>query len=92
MENDARRLSRLIMSDMKLYNEQAVKEGCEQRDLYSRLREDIDRARAIYDKRIDRWLVNRDYFHEEMVAVLCGGNEKALGAEYPGPPPRPFTN
>src|SRR6185503_983293 len=52
MHNDARRFARLLVSEIKLYNEQKVTEGREQGDLYDRLREYIDRSREMYDKRV----------------------------------------
>ena len=41
--NDARRFARLLVSEIKLYNEQKVRDGREQGNLYERLREEIDR-------------------------------------------------
>ncbi|HYP01755.1 MAG TPA: hypothetical protein VER76_16300, partial [Pyrinomonadaceae bacterium] len=50
--NDARRFARLLVSEIKLYNEQKVRDGREQGNLYERLREEIDRSRQMYDKRV----------------------------------------
>ena len=50
--NEARRFARLLVSEIKLYNEQKVREGRDAGDLYNRLREDIDRSRQMYDKRV----------------------------------------
>jgi hypothetical protein len=41
---EARRLARLLISEIKLYNEEQVLEGRRSRDLYHRLKEDIDRS------------------------------------------------
>jgi hypothetical protein len=51
--NDARRFARLLVSEIKLYNEQKVAEGRRGGDLYDRLKEDIDRSRQMYEKRCD---------------------------------------
>ena len=52
LHSDARRFARLLVSEIKLYNEQKVTEGRSQGDLYQRLREYIDRSREMYDKRV----------------------------------------
>lgn len=85
LHNDARRFARLLVSEIKLYNEQKVKEGREARDLYDRLREAIDRSREMYDKRVQPPVAARfDYFHYELVNTLAEGDENNLGADYPG--------
>ncbi len=85
LHNDARRFARLLVSEIKLYNEQKVKEGRESSDLYERLREAIDRSREMYDKRVQPPVAARfDYFHYEVVSTLAEGDENKLGASYPG--------
>jgi hypothetical protein len=85
LHNDARRFARLLVSEIKLYNEQKVNEGRSQGDLYARLREYIDRSREMYDKRVRPEVAQRyDYFHHEMVATLAEGDESKLGSAYPG--------
>jgi hypothetical protein len=83
--NAARRFARLLVSEIKLYNEQKVREGRVEGDLYSRLREDIDRSRQMYDKRIAPEVAGRyDYFHQELVNTLAEGDPSKLGESYPG--------
>jgi hypothetical protein len=85
LHNDARRFARLLVSEIKLYNEQKVKEGREGSDLYDRLREAIDRSREMYDKRIQPPVAAKfDYFHYEVVNTLAEGDEARLGESYPG--------
>lgn len=85
LHNDARRFARLLVSEVKLYNEQKVKEGREARDLYERLREAIDRSREMYDKRVQPPVASKfDYFHYELVSTLAEGDEQKLGESYPG--------
>lgn len=85
LHNDARRFARLLVSEIKLYNEQKVKEGRSQGDLYERLREDIDRSRQMYDKRVSPPVAARyDYFHQELVNTLAEGDAGKLGEDYPG--------
>jgi hypothetical protein len=85
LHNDARRFARLLISEIKLYNEQKVTEGRAEYDLYDRLREYIDRSREMYDKRVKAEVAARyDYFHGELVNTLAEGDAAKLGANYPG--------
>jgi len=85
LHNDARRFARLLVSEIKLYNEQKVREGRESSDLYDRLKEAIDRSREMYDKRVQPPVAAKfDYFHYEVVNALAEGDEIRLGASYPG--------
>lgn len=85
LHNDARRFARLLVSEIKLYNEQKVNEGRESSDLYDRLREAIDRSREMYDKRVQPAVASKfDYFHYELVNSLAEGEPVKLGASYPG--------
>jgi hypothetical protein len=85
LHNDARRFARLLVSEIKLYNKEKVEEGRQEGNLYDRLREDIDRSRQMYDKRVAPPVAARyDYFHQELVNTLAGGDPSKLGADYPG--------
>ena len=85
LHNDARRFARLLVSEIKLYNEQKVSDGRQSGDLYDRLREAIDRSRDMYDKRVQEPVAMRfDYFHYELVNSLAEGEDVKLGASYPG--------
>jgi len=85
IHNDARRFARLLVSEIKLYNEKKVTEGREASDLYVRLREAIDRSREMYDKRVQPPVAAKfDYFHYEIVNSLAEGNAEKLGSGYPG--------
>lgn len=82
---DARRFAKLLVSEIKLYNEQKVSEGRAQNDLYNRLREYIDRSREMYDKRVKPEVAQSyDYFHHELVSTLAEGDIAKLGNAYPG--------
>jgi len=77
---EARRLARLLVSEIKLYNEEQVEEGRRNRDIYERLKEDIDRSRQMYDERVDPQILrSTDYFYQELVRILAAGDSKALG-------------
>lgn len=78
LHEEARRLARLLVSEIKLYNEEVIEEGRMAGNIYSRLREDIDRSRQMYTERIDP-RVEEDYFQQELVQRLAGGEPKLLG-------------
>ncbi len=85
LHNDARRFARLLVSEIKLYNEKKVLEGRQSHDLYERLREAIDRSREMYDKRVQPPVAARfDYFHYELLNALAEGDAARFGAGYTG--------
>lgn len=74
------RFARLLVSEIKLYNEDAVKQGREKSDLISRLKDDITRSEALYKQRISAPIREQsNYFHDEMVRQLAEGDESLLG-------------
>lgn len=80
-ENGARRYARLLVSEIKLYNEAAVQVGRQKRDLLTRLRPEIERARRLYEERVPPAVAARGmYFHQELVQTLADGDPGLLGA------------
>lgn len=78
--DEARRFARLLVSEIKLYNEAKVEQGRKNRDLYERLKDDIDRSRQMYDERIaEEVRKSSNYFYDELVRILADGNADALG-------------
>lgn len=78
--DEAKRFARLLVSEIKLYNEAKVEQGRKNRDLYERLKEDIDRSRQMFDERIpDEVRKASNYFYDELVRILADGNADALG-------------
>ena len=76
----ARRFARLLVSEIKLYNEGAVRVGRERGDLLQRLGEEIDRARRLYEERVPATVPDRaQHFHNELVQTLAGGDSALLG-------------
>jgi hypothetical protein len=77
---DAKRFARLVVSEIKLYNESKVTEGRRQKDLYERLKEDIERGRQMYTERVASAIrESTNYFFDELVRILAGGDASALG-------------
>ncbi|MEO6723725.1 MAG: hypothetical protein ABIP14_00350 [Blastocatellia bacterium] len=84
--NDARRFARLLVSEIKLYNAAKVNEGRRSFDLYDRLKDEVDRSRKVYDKRVSPAVATRfDYFYDELVQTLAEGDINKLGSNCPGP-------
>jgi len=86
LHNDARKFARLLVSEIKLYNEQKVQAGRRDKNLYSLLRDDIDKSREMYEKRVSPSVAGQvDYFYDELVRLLADNQVSALGPECPGP-------
>ena len=75
----ARRYARLLVSEIKLYNDDAVRTGRERRDLLQRLRPEIDRARRLYEERVAPSDARDLYFQQELVQTLADGDHSLLG-------------
>jgi hypothetical protein len=78
--DEAKRFARLLVSEIRLYNEQAVQEGKRGHDIYRRLKEDVDRSREMYEQRVPAEIrAQSNYFQEELVRLLADGDADALG-------------
>jgi hypothetical protein len=83
----ANRVAKVAMQDIKLLRPKDVRLGRENKDICTRLRSDLDKARKEYDRRFRAILDHPvDYFHRWMVDILAEGDSDALG-EYPYPSP-----
>ncbi len=77
---DAKRFARLVVSEIKLYNEAKVNDGRRSKDLYERLKEDIEKGRQMYTERVPAHIRNNtNYFYDELVRILAGGDQSVLG-------------
>jgi hypothetical protein len=86
LHTEAKRFARLLVSEIKLYNEHHVVEGRQNQDLYLRLKKDIDRSREMYEKRVSPSVSRKiDYFHDEIIRILGDNDPTTLGIDYPGP-------
>lgn len=79
----AQRFARLLIDEIKLYNKGKLEEGLKQKDLYDRLRDDIDKSRATYAKRYGSTVaVSGNYFVEELIRGLAQGDATTLGPNF----------
>jgi hypothetical protein len=80
----AKRFAKLLVDEIKLYNQGKVSEGRLNRDLYDRLKEDIEKSRASYDKRYGSTAAKYgDYFNQELVRILADNDPSLLGGNFP---------
>jgi hypothetical protein len=82
---EARRLARMLVSEIKLGHEKEVQDGRVNSDLYSRLHKEIDSSRETYRRQVPTTENGEDYFHEEVVKILADNDPERLGEGYPGP-------
>jgi len=83
---DARRFAKLLVSDIELYNKAKLAEGRKNKDLYMRMKLDIERSRHAFEQRFGKTVGKQfDYFHDELVRTLAGNDPSLLGSGYPGP-------
>jgi len=70
----ARRLARAILSDVLLYNPEAVRLGIQRDDLFDRLRDQLLEARAYFEERVDSELLHKENFIDRAVVdvLVCG--------------------
>jgi len=79
----AQRFARLLVDEIKLYNQAKVNEGRRNKDLYDRLREDIDKSRATFQKRYGNTVAaSGDYFQKEVVRSLAEDDLAVMGANF----------
>lgn len=80
----ARRFAKLLVDEIKLYNQGKVAEGRQHRDLYDRLKEDIEKSRASYEKRYGNTsAAGANYFNQEVIRILADNDASVLGSNFP---------
>ena len=81
----AKRFAKLLVDEIKLYNQAKVVEGRAHRDLYARLKDDIDKSRATYDKRYGATsAASGNYFTQELIRILANDDPSLLGGGFSG--------
>jgi hypothetical protein len=79
----AQRFARLLVDEIKLYNQVKVSEGRKNKDLYDRLKEDIEKSRITYQKRYGNTAAGgADYFSQELVRSLAEDDTSIMGANF----------
>jgi hypothetical protein len=79
----AQRFARLLVDEIKLYNQAKVAEGRRHKDLYDRLKDDIEKSRATFQKRYGSTAASSgDYFQKEVVRSLAEDDLSVMGASF----------
>jgi hypothetical protein len=79
----AQRFARLLVDEIKLYNQAKVAEGRKNKDLYDRLKEDIEKSRGTYQKRYGNTVAGgADYFSQELIRSLAEDDSSIMGANF----------
>jgi len=79
----AQRFARLLVDEIKLYNQAKVAEGRRHKDLYDRLKDDIDKSRTTYHKRYGSTVAaSGEYFQKEVVRSLAEDDASIMGANF----------
>ena len=79
----ALRFARLLIDEIKLYNQAKVAEGRKHKDLYDRLKETIEKSRATYQKRYGKTVAaSGNYFQNEIIRSLAEDDLSIMGANF----------
>jgi hypothetical protein len=79
----AQRFARLLVDEIKLYNQAKVAEGRRHKDLYDRLKEDIDKSRGTFQKRYGNTAAaSGDYFQHELLRSLAEDDISIMGSNF----------
>jgi hypothetical protein len=79
----AQRFARLLIDEIKLYNQAKVAEGRKNKDLFDRLKETIEKSRATYQKRYGNTVAaSGNYFKNEIIRSLAEDDLSIMGANF----------
>jgi len=79
----AERFARLLVDEIKLYNQVKVAEGRKNKDLYDRLKEAIEKSRGTYQKRYGNTVAaSGNYFQHEIIRSLAEDDPSIMGANF----------
>jgi len=83
LHRKAQRFARLLVDEIKLYNQVKVAEGRKNKDLYDRLKEDIEKSRGTYQKRYGNTAAaSADYFSQELIRSLAEDDVSFMGPNF----------
>jgi hypothetical protein len=84
LHKKARRFAKLLVEEIKLYNQPRVEEGRQHKDLYDRLKVDIEKSRSTYDKRYaESAVASANYFTQELIRILADNDVSLMGSGFP---------
>ncbi|MGQ9618335.1 MAG: hypothetical protein ACUVUG_05150, partial [Candidatus Aminicenantia bacterium] len=75
----AKRLAKVLVSDIMLYHAEEIEIGRREGNIYLRLKDVIDRSRESFNERVKPQVLEKtDYLYEELVKTLCDGNHNLI--------------
>jgi hypothetical protein len=84
LHRKARKFAKLLVEEIKLYNLPKVRDGKLHRNLYDRLKDEIEKSRAAYDQRYAGTAVaDAGYFVQELIRGLADGDSSLFGSNFP---------
>jgi hypothetical protein len=84
LHKKARRFAKLLVEEIKLYNQPRVEQGRQHKDLYDRLKVDIEKSRSTYDKRYaESAVASSNYFTQELIRILADNDVSLMGDGFP---------
>jgi hypothetical protein len=79
----AQRFARLLVDEIKLYNQAKVSEGRKNKDLYDRLKDTIEKSRTTYQRRYGNTVAaSGDYFQHELIRSLAEDDRSTMGPNF----------
>ncbi len=79
----AQRFARLLVDEIKLYNQAKVAEGRKHKDLYDRMKDDIEKSRSTFQKRYGTTAAgSANYFQAELLRSLAEDDVSVMGANF----------
>jgi len=80
----AKRFAKLLVDEIKLSTRPKSPKADRNKDLYQRLKEDIDKSRNTYDKRYGATsAASAGYFSAEVIRILADNDPSTLGSDFP---------
>lgn len=78
-EDDAKRFAKFLISEIRLYENYKFERGLKNNNLHESLKDEIERARRMYKKRVPNAEFER-HFDDALIEVLADGDKSKLGA------------
>lgn len=79
-EVDAKRFARLLVSEIKLYNEQKVQRALQNKNLSEALRDEIGQAQKTYQNRFPG-AEDAAHFERALIEILADGDPSKMDSE-----------
>jgi RNAse (barnase) inhibitor barstar len=75
----AKRLAKVLVSDIMLYHAEEVEIGRREGNIYKRLKDVIERSKETFRERVKPQVLEKvDYLYEELVKTVCEGDHNLL--------------